>query len=102
MLLIPSIDIKDGTCVRLRQGRMDEVTVFDDDPRDAARRWVGAGARRLHLVDLDGAVEGAPRNGEVIRALVSEFPNIDVQVGGGVRDDGTLVLTRGDARRNPR
>ncbi len=90
MLLIPSIDIKDGKCVRLRQGRMDEVTVFDDDPRDAARRWVDAGARRLHLVDLDGAVEGAPRNGEIIRALVSEFPDIDVQVGGGIRDDDTI------------
>ena len=90
MLLIPSIDIKDGKCVRLRQGRMDEVTVFDDDPRDSARRWVDAGARRLHLVDLDGAVEGAPRNGEVIRALVSEFPDIDVQVGGGIRDDDTI------------
>ena len=90
MLLIPSIDIKDGKCVRLRQGRMDEVTVFDDDPRDAARRWVDAGARRLHLVDLDGAVEGAPRNGEVIRALVTEFPDIDVQVGGGIRDDDTI------------
>ena len=90
MLLIPSIDIKDGKCVRLRQGRMDEVTVYDDDPRDAARRWVDAGARRLHLVDLDGAVEGAPRNGEVIRALVSEFPDIDVQVGGGIRDDDTI------------
>ena len=90
MLLIPSIDIKDGKCVRLRQGRMDEVTVFDDDPRDAARRWVDAGARRLHLVDLDGAVEGAPRNEEVIRALVSEFPDIDVQVGGGIRDDDTI------------
>ena len=90
MLLIPSIDIKDGKCVRLRQGRMDEVTVFDDDPRDAARRWVDAGARRLHIVDLDGAVEGAPRNGEVIRALVTEFPDIDVQVGGGIRDDDTI------------
>ena len=90
MLLIPSIDVKDGKCVRLRQGRMDEVTVFDDDPRDAARRWVDAGARRLHLVDLDGAVDGAPRNAEVIRALVSEFPDVDVQVGGGVRDDDTI------------
>ena len=90
MLLIPSIDIKDGKCVRLRQGRMDEVTVFDDDPRDAARRWVDAGARRLHLVDLDGAVDGAPRNAEVIRAVVSEFPNVDVQIGGGIRDDETI------------
>ena len=90
MLLIPSIDIKDGRCVRLRQGRMDEATVFDDDPRDAARRWVDAGARRLHLVDLDGAVEGAPRNGGIIRALASEFPEIDIQAGGGIRDDATI------------
>ncbi len=90
MILIPAIDIKDGKCVRLRQGRMDEATVFEDDPRDAARRWVDAGARRLHLVDLDGAVEGAPRNADVIRALVADFPDIDVQVGGGIRDDDTI------------
>ena len=90
MLLIPAIDIKDGKCVRLRQGRMDEVTVFADDPRDAARRWVAAGARRLHLVDLDGAIEGEPRNGEIIRELVAEFPEVDVQVGGGIRDDDTI------------
>ena len=90
MLIIPAIDVKDGKCVRLRQGRMDEVTVFEDEPRDAARRWVEAGARRLHLVDLDGAVEGGPRNAEVIRALVAEFPEVDVQVGGGIRDDDTI------------
>ena len=90
MLLIPAIDIKDGKCVRLRQGRMDEATVFEDDPRDAARRWVEAGARRLHLVDLDGASEGAPRNAGVIRDLVAELPDTDVQVGGGIRDDDTI------------
>ena len=90
MLLIPAIDIKDGKCVRLRQGRMEEATIFEDDPRDAARRWVDAGAQRLHLVDLDGAVEGAPRNGEVIRSLVADFPDVDVQVGGGIRDDDTI------------
>ena len=90
MLLIPAIDIKDGKCVRLRQGRMEEATVFEDDPRDAARRWVDAGAKRLHLVDLDGAVEGAPRNAEIIRALVVDFPDVDVQVGGGIRDDDTI------------
>ena len=90
MLLIPAIDIKDGKCVRLRQGRMDEATVFENDPRDAARRWVDEGARRLHLVDLDGAVEGAPRNGDVIRELVAEFPDVDVQVGGGIRDDDAI------------
>ena len=90
MLLIPAIDIKDGKCVRLRQGRMEDATVFEDDPRDAARRWVDAGAKRLHLVDLDGAVEGAPRNAEIIRALVVDFPDVDVQVGGGIRDDDTI------------
>ncbi|MCY4450374.1 MAG: 1-(5-phosphoribosyl)-5-[(5-phosphoribosylamino)methylideneamino]imidazole-4-carboxamide isomerase [Immundisolibacterales bacterium] len=90
MLLIPAIDIKDGKCVRLRQGRMEDATVFADDPRDAARRWVEAGARRLHLVDLDGAIEGAPRNAEIIGGLVAEFPDIDIQVGGGIRDDETI------------
>lgn len=90
MLLIPAIDIRDGKCVRLRQGRMDEVTVFEDDPRDAARRWVEAGARRLHLVDLDGAVDGAPRNAGAIHAVVADFPDVDVQVGGGIRDEDTI------------
>lgn len=90
MLLIPAIDIRDGKCVRLRQGRMDEVTVFEDDPRDAARRWVEAGARRLHLVDLDGAFEGAPRNAGAIRAVAADFPDVDVQVGGGIRDEDTI------------
>ena len=90
MLLVPAIDVKDGKCVRLRQGRMDDVTVFEDDPRDAARRWVEAGARRLHLVDLDGAVEGTPRNAGVIRAVVTEFSDVDVQVGGGIRDEDAI------------
>ena len=62
MLLIPAIDLKDGQCVRLRQGRMDDVTVFSDDPVDVAKQWIKAGARRLHLVDLDGAKAGEPRN----------------------------------------
>ncbi|MGH8560416.1 MAG: HisA/HisF-related TIM barrel protein, partial [Nevskiales bacterium] len=62
MLIIPAIDIKDGKCVRLRQGRMDDVTVFSDDPLAMAKRWAEAGARRLHLVDLDGAASGKPVN----------------------------------------
>ena len=66
MLLIPAIDIKDGQCVRLRQGQMDDVTVFSDDPVAVADRWIRAGARRLHLVDLDGAVQGRPVNRDIV------------------------------------
>lgn len=87
MLLIPAIDIKDGKCVRLRQGRMDDVTVFAEDPLEMAKRWVKAGAKRLHLVDLDGATSGEPVNAEVIGRIVSEFPNLPVQVGGGIRSE---------------
>jgi len=90
MLLIPAIDLKDGKCVRLRQGRMDDETVFSEDPVTVARRWVAAGARRLHLVDLNGAFAGYPVNGEVIRDIVAACPDIPVQVGGGIRDDDTI------------
>ena len=69
MLLIPAIDLKDGKCVRLRQGRMEDDTVFSDDPVAVAGRWVADGAKRLHLVDLDGAFAGQPRNGGVIHAI---------------------------------
>jgi len=90
MLLIPAIDLKDGKCVRLRQGRMEDDTVFSDDPLAVAQRWVDAGARRLHLVDLNGAFAGKPVNGEVIRKIVEAFPDVPVQVGGGIRDDETI------------
>jgi phosphoribosylformimino-5-aminoimidazole carboxamide ribotide isomerase len=90
MLLIPAIDLKDGRCVRLRQGRMDEVTVFSDDPVDTAARWVGEGARRLHLVDLNGAFAGEPVNGEAIRGIAAAFPELPIQVGGGIRDEATI------------
>jgi phosphoribosylformimino-5-aminoimidazole carboxamide ribotide isomerase len=90
MLLIPAIDIKDGKCVRLRQGRMDEVTVFDDSPVKAARRWVEAGAKRLHLVDLDGARAGRPVNAAAVHEIVAAFPDIPVQLGGGIRDEETV------------
>jgi phosphoribosylformimino-5-aminoimidazole carboxamide ribotide isomerase len=90
LLVIPAIDIKDGKCVRLRQGKMNDVTVFSDDPLEMARRWVKAGARRLHLVDLNGAVQGLPVNADVIAAIVAEFPNLPVQVGGGIRDEDTI------------
>ena len=90
MLLIPAIDLKGGLCVRLRQGRMDDETVFSDDPLAVAQRWVDAGCRRLHIVDLDGAVSGSPENAEVIRGITERFPDIPVQVGGGIRDDDTI------------
>lgn len=91
MLLIPAIDLKDGQCVRLRQGRMDDSTVFSSNPVDVAERWVKAGARRLHLVDLNGAFEGRPVNGEVVRAIAAQFPNVPVQIGGGIRDVATVA-----------
>jgi phosphoribosylformimino-5-aminoimidazole carboxamide ribotide isomerase len=90
MLLIPAIDLKEGKCVRLRQGRMEDDTVFSEDPVAVARRWVDLGARRLHLVDLDGAFAGKPRNAEVIHAIVEAFPDIPVQIGGGIRDEETI------------
>jgi phosphoribosylformimino-5-aminoimidazole carboxamide ribotide isomerase len=90
MLLIPAIDLKEGKCVRLRQGRMEDNTVFSEDPLAVAQRWVDAGARRLHLVDLDGAFAGKPKNAEVIHAIVDAFPDIPVQIGGGIRDEDTI------------
>ncbi|MCG2635085.1 MAG: 1-(5-phosphoribosyl)-5-[(5-phosphoribosylamino)methylideneamino]imidazole-4-carboxamide isomerase [Gammaproteobacteria bacterium] len=90
MLLIPAIDLKAGQCVRLRQGDMDEVSVFSDDPVAMAERWVKAGARRLHMVDLDGAVAGRPVNAEPIHAVAEAFPELDIQVGGGIRDEETI------------
>jgi phosphoribosylformimino-5-aminoimidazole carboxamide ribotide isomerase len=90
MLLIPAIDLKEGQCVRLRQGRMEDDTVFSSDPVAVAARWVEAGARRLHLVDLDGAFAGKPKNKEVIRAIAESFPDLPIQVGGGIRDEATV------------
>lgn len=90
MLLIPAIDLKDGKCVRLRQGRMEDDTVFSDDPVDVAGKWVGLGAKRLHLVDLDGAFAGKPRNGGVIHAIREAYPDVEIQVGGGIRDEDTI------------
>ena len=90
MELIPAIDLKEGKCVRLRQGRMDDSTVFSDDPLAMAQRWVDQGASRLHLVDLDGAFAGKPQNRNAIRAICSAFPDLPVQVGGGIRDIDTV------------
>lgn len=85
MQLIPAIDLKNGQCVRLRQGRMDDETVFSDDPLAVAARWVESGARRLHLVDLDGAVAGVPINADIVGRIAEAHPTVDIQVGGGIR-----------------
>jgi len=91
MLLIPAIDLKDGRCVRLRQGDMTEATTFGEDPAAMARRWVDAGARRLHLVDLNGAFAGKPVNEPAIKAILAEVGDeIPVQLGGGIRDLDTV------------
>ena len=90
MLIIPAIDIKNGKCVRLNQGQMDQETIYSDDPVAMANKWVEKGARRLHIVDLDGAVHGVPRNAGVIHAMVEAHPDIPVQVGGGIRDEDTI------------
>lgn len=91
MLLIPAIDLQDGHCVRLRQGDLDDATIFSDDPAAMATQWLDQGARRLHLVDLNGAVAGKPKNQAAIRAIVNAVADdIPVQIGGGIRDLDTI------------
>ncbi|HEY6898532.1 MAG TPA: 1-(5-phosphoribosyl)-5-[(5-phosphoribosylamino)methylideneamino]imidazole-4-carboxamide isomerase [Rhodocyclaceae bacterium] len=91
MLLIPAIDLKDGHCVRLKQGDMDDATVFSEEPAVMARHWIEQGARRLHLVDLNGAFAGKPKNAPAIKAILSEVGDeIPVQLGGGIRDLDTI------------
>ena len=91
MLLIPAIDLKDGKCVRLRQGDMNDSTHFGDDPAAIARRWLDAGARRLHLVDLNGAFAGKPVNESAVKSILAEVGDeIPVQLGGGIRDLDTI------------
>ncbi len=91
MLLIPAIDLKDGHCVRLEQGDMSVSTSFGDDPAAMARRWLDAGARRLHLVDLNGAFAGKPVNESAVKAIIKELGGeIPIQLGGGIRDLDTI------------
>ncbi|MDO3388560.1 1-(5-phosphoribosyl)-5-[(5-phosphoribosylamino)methylideneamino]imidazole-4-carboxamide isomerase [Gilvimarinus sp. SDUM040013] len=90
MLIIPAIDLKDGQCVRLRQGLMDDSTVFSDDPVAMATKWVDAGCRRLHLVDLNGAFAGTPVNGDVVTAIAKAYPKLPIQIGGGIRSAETI------------
>ena len=91
MILIPAIDLKEGRCVRLEQGRMEDVTVFSDDPVAMVGRWRGEGGQRLHVVDLDGAFAGKPRNRDLIEKMVTAAGDMPVQVGGGIRDVDTIA-----------
>ena len=91
MLIIPALDIKDGHCVRLKQGKMRDATVFSEDPVGMARHWKAEGARRLHVVDLNGAAAGKPKNESVIRAILQALgDSLPVQLGGGIRDLDTI------------
>jgi len=85
MLVIPAIDLKDGQCVRLKQGRMEDSTVFSDDPVSMAGIWQAKGARRLHIVDLNGAFAGTPVNGEIVTKIAAAYPDLPIQIGGGIR-----------------
>ena len=108
MLIIPAVDIKDGKAVRLRQGKACQQTVYDADPVHAARRWSDAGAKRIHVVDLDGAFEGQPRNRELTLAILRALcppgqettRRIEIEIGGGLRDaaDVAVLLDAGAAR----
>lgn len=89
-VIIPAIDLKDGKCVRLKQGRMDDDTVFSDDPVAMASRWVREGARRLHLVDLNGAFDGVPVHKAVVADIAKAHPKLPIQLGGGVRSLATI------------
>jgi phosphoribosylformimino-5-aminoimidazole carboxamide ribotide isomerase len=89
LIIIPAIDIKDGRCVRLKQGRMSDETIFSNAPEDMAVRWVEQGAKRLHLVDLDGASQGKPVNKRTIEKIIRAVP-VPIQLGGGIRDIDTI------------
>ncbi|MBW2490060.1 MAG: tRNA-dihydrouridine synthase, partial [Deltaproteobacteria bacterium] len=91
MIIIPAVDIKNGKCVRLSQGRMDSETVFSDNPAAMAKRWEDEGAEIIHVVDLDGAIEKRPQNLDSIRKIINNV-NADIQVGGGIRNERTIKM----------
>lgn len=99
MIILPAIDLKDGKCVRLRQGRVDDLTVYGDDPAEQARDWRDQGGQELHVVDLDGAFAGTPKHTEIIRRIIKAFGG-PVEVGGGIRTPETLaaIIEAGAAR----
>jgi phosphoribosylformimino-5-aminoimidazole carboxamide ribotide isomerase len=91
MIIIPAIDLKEGRCVRLKQGLMNQSTIFSENPAQMARKWLDLGAKRLHLVDLDGAFAGKPVNNDAVKSIVSEIGNdIPIQLGGGIRNLNTV------------
>jgi len=90
VLIIPAIDLKDGRCVRLKQGDMASATVFSDDPVAMAKHWAAQGAKRLHVVDLNGAVAGKPKNEKVIRQIIAAAGEMQIELGGGIRDLDTI------------
>ncbi|MBI4357546.1 MAG: 1-(5-phosphoribosyl)-5-[(5-phosphoribosylamino)methylideneamino]imidazole-4-carboxamide isomerase [Gammaproteobacteria bacterium] len=90
MIIIPAIDLKDGKCVRLRQGRMGDPTIFSEDPLEMAEKWVRLGGERLHIVDLDGAKEGRPVHSALITRIAQAYPHMAIQVGGGIRNEATV------------
>ncbi|MBC6413483.1 MAG: 1-(5-phosphoribosyl)-5-[(5-phosphoribosylamino)methylideneamino]imidazole-4-carboxamide isomerase [Chromatiales bacterium] len=90
MLLIPAIDIKGGKCVRLRQGIKEKETIFSDNPLTVAQRWISQKAERLHIIDLDGAFDGKPHNMKVVEQIATAFPDVTIQVGGGIRNEDTV------------
>ena len=100
MILYPAIDLKDGQCVRLLRGDMARATVFNRDPADQARKFAAAGAQWIHVVDLDGAFAGKPKNAAAVDAILKAVPGIKVQLGGGIRDRATIKawLDKGVAR----
>ncbi|KNF10167.1 imidazole-4-carboxamide isomerase HisA [Gottschalkia purinilytica] len=91
MIIFPAIDMKDGKCVRLKQGKFDEVTVFGENPPEVAKKWEDKGGKYLHLVDLDGAKDGTPKNLEKIREITKSI-NIPIQIGGGIRSKETVEI----------
>ncbi|HLX63040.1 MAG TPA: 1-(5-phosphoribosyl)-5-[(5-phosphoribosylamino)methylideneamino]imidazole-4-carboxamide isomerase [Planctomycetota bacterium] len=92
MLIIPAVDIKDGAAVRLKQGKAEEKTVYDANPVHAAKRWVDEGAARIHIVDLDGAFEGAPKNAALTEAILKAFgATHEIQIGGGLRSEEIIA-----------
>ena len=91
MQIIPAIDLKEGKCVRLRQGKMDDSTVFSESPVEVASQWVEQGAQRIHLVDLDGAFAGEPVNAHIVHEIAKKHPNVVLQIGGGIRDRKTIA-----------
>lgn len=90
LLIIPAIDLKDGQCVRLKQGRMEDDTVFSDDPVAMATHWVNQGAKRLHLVDLNGAFAGTPIHKQIVEQIAQNHPSLPIQIGGGIRSLETI------------